>query len=359
MLAKATASGKKYTYFIGIDISRNELDFAVFKNKEFLFHQETRNRSAAINLFIKELRALPGFKLSKALFCMEQTGMYGNYLLQSLYKAKADIVVENPVRIKNSMGLVRNKDDRIDAIRIGQYTIKYLDDLKLWEPRRPVLVQLANLFSTRTRLLAMSTALKLPLKEQSDFYRPDLQRETVKACKKSIAALQEDFEALEEAIKELINSDARLKRLNQLVTSVHSIGPVTAIQMILCTNEFRDITDPRKFACYAGVAPFKKESGRINGRAKISHAANKRIKSLLHICSMSTLRSDNEFKKYFERKTKIEGKPGMAVINAIRNKLILRIFACVNQDRMYIRDYKRSNEIIADELIDASSLKTY
>src|ERR1700748_189207 len=125
------AAGKKYTYFIGINISRNELDFAVFKNKEFLFHRETGNRSHEITAFVKELRKEPGFKLSKALFCMEQTGMYCNYLVQSLHKLKADIVVENPIRIKNSMGLVRNKDDRIDAIRIGQYMIKYLDDLRL------------------------------------------------------------------------------------------------------------------------------------------------------------------------------------------------------------------------------------
>jgi transposase len=131
MLAKATAAGKKYTHFIGIDVSKSELDYAVFKSKEFLFHKEGANRSHEITAFVKELRQLPGFKLSKALFCMEQTGIYCNYLLHSLSRLKANIVVENPVKIKNSMGLVRNKDDKIDAIRIGQYTIKYLDELRL------------------------------------------------------------------------------------------------------------------------------------------------------------------------------------------------------------------------------------
>jgi transposase len=216
-----------------------------------------------------------------------------------------------------------------------------------------VVLQLANLFATRNRLLGLSTALKLPLQEQSNFYKPDLQHVNVQSCKRSLIALKEDLSAIDQAIEELINSDERLKRLKQLITSVPCVGPVTATHMIICTNEFKDITDPRKFACYAGVAPFKKESGRITGRAKVSHAANKKTKSLLHICSMAALRSDKEFQNYFERKTKIEGKPGMAVVNAMRNKLILRIFACVNQDRLFIRDYIRLKGVIAGELIDA------
>ncbi|HEX9827742.1 MAG TPA: IS110 family transposase, partial [Flavobacteriaceae bacterium] len=34
-----------------------------------------------------------------------------------------------------------------------------------------------------------------------------------------------------------------------------------------------------------------------------------------------------------------EGKNKMSVINAIRNKLVLRIFACVNNNRPYQKKY--------------------
>jgi hypothetical protein len=33
----------KLNYFIGIDISKNELDFAVVKDKKLLFHKEISN----------------------------------------------------------------------------------------------------------------------------------------------------------------------------------------------------------------------------------------------------------------------------------------------------------------------------
>ncbi len=54
--------------------------------------------------------------------------------------------------------------------------------------------------------------------------------------------------------------------------------------------------------------------------------------------ALGTIRRDGELKKYFERKV-AEGKNKMSVINAIRNKLIHRIFACVMQNRKYEKNY--------------------
>ncbi|MBX9853605.1 MAG: IS110 family transposase [Cytophagaceae bacterium] len=39
------------------------------------------------------------------------------------------------------------------------------------------------------------------------------------------------------------------------------IGPLTATQIIITPNEFKDITQGKKFACYSGVAPFEHSSG--------------------------------------------------------------------------------------------------
>jgi hypothetical protein len=44
-------------------------------------------------------------------------------------------------------------------------------------------------------------------------------------------------------------------------------------------------------------------------------------------------------KIYYERKRE-EGKPAMVILNAIRNKLISRVFACVRQGRKYTDEYK-------------------
>lgn len=55
----------EYNYFVGIDVSKNKLDFAVMCGKRFLFHKEINNTPEAILAFIKELLQLPGFALTR------------------------------------------------------------------------------------------------------------------------------------------------------------------------------------------------------------------------------------------------------------------------------------------------------
>lgn len=107
----------EFEFFIGIDVSKNELDFAVQQGKHFLFHREVANEPQAILAFIKELSSLPGFRLTHAVFCMEHTGIYNNHLLQVLYKKKAGICLESATQIRNSLGNIRGKNDRIDSHR--------------------------------------------------------------------------------------------------------------------------------------------------------------------------------------------------------------------------------------------------
>ena len=52
--------------------------------------------------------------------------------------------------------------------------------------------------------------------------------------------------------------------------------------------------------------------------------------------AISAIRHDRELKAYFDRKVK-EGKNKMSVINAIRNKLISRVFATVNRGTPYMQ----------------------
>lgn len=83
MIDTEKVTAKKFTYFIGIDVSRNELDYGVMQDKQFLFHRETKNDPIEIRSFIQELKALPKFTISKSVFCMEHTGIYCNHLLNA------------------------------------------------------------------------------------------------------------------------------------------------------------------------------------------------------------------------------------------------------------------------------------
>jgi transposase len=65
-----------------------------------------------------------------------------------------------------------------------------------------------------------------------------------------------------------------------------------------------------------------------------------KLKTLLHLCAMSAIQNDSEMKTYFERKL-LEGKNKMNIINAVRNKLVHRVFEVIRDNRFYQDNYKR------------------
>jgi transposase len=332
----------EFEFFIGIDVSKNELDFAVCQGRDLLFHKEILNEPGSINTMIKELSGLPGFSINKAVFCMEHTGIYNNHALSCLYKKKAHICLEAASQIKNTQGNIRGKNDKIDAIRIAGYAYKEREALRLWQPKRELIQQLSHLAATRLRLITVKKQLKAPLKEHGVFSDKKIARQNQLICGHSLKAIDEDLDKADKAIEKLIKADAELTRLFSLVTSVSGIGKVTAVQVIIATNEFKDINNPKKFACYSGVAPFTDDSGKIIKKARVSHMANKKVKTLLHLSAIVAIQYNPDLKLFYQRKVVHEKKNKMSVINAVRNKLILRIFACVNQNRPYEKNYQKS-----------------
>ena len=66
--------------------------------------------------------------------------------------------------------------------------------------------------------------------------------------------------------------------------------------------------------------------------------ANKKLKTLLHMVTLSAINHTTDMKQYYQRK-RAKGKNKMSVINAVRNKPIYKIFTCVNQNRKYENIY--------------------
>jgi len=329
----------EFEFFVGIDVSKNELDFAVQQGKTFLFHREIGNEPESIKAFIKELERQAGFRLDKAIFCMEHTGIYSNHLLSCLHKRKAHVCLESATHIKKSLGNIRGKNDKIDAMRIAEYAYDKREKLRLWAPKREVIQQLASLAAGRSRLIEAKKLLKTPLGEHQAFSTKKIARRSMQLCGHTLKAIDADLDRTEKAIQAIIAADDELRRLFSLTTSVTGIGMVTATQIIIATNEFKDISDPKKFACYSGVAPFTEDSGKIIKKARVSHMANKKVKTLLHLSALVAIQYNTDLKLFYDRKVNIERKNKMSVINAVRNKLILRIFACVNQNRHYEKNY--------------------
>ncbi len=105
---------------------------------------------------------------------------------------------------------------------------------------------------------------------------------------------------------------------------------------IIYTRNFTSITNSKAFASYCGVAPFEHSSGSsIRGRTSVSHHGNKKLKALLNNGAWQAVRFDHEIRGYYDRKV-ADGKHKLSVVNAVKNKMISRVFAVVKRGTPYV-----------------------
>ena len=327
------------SYFLGIDISKKKFDGALTVDGKNFHSVESMNNSKDIRTLFKTLAEKLAISYSQLVVCMEHTGVYCLPLLKFLVENQIKVCLESPIQIKSSQGIVRGKNDKVDARRIAGYAYKNRENLTLWRPQRLVIQKLKALLVTRDRLVKVRTILSVPINECEEFIEESIYKMMGQNCQQSLKALDQDIKKIETAIDQLVKQDLPLKKQYRLATSVTGIGKVTALNMIVSTGEFTRITESKKFACYSGVAPFEHSSGSsIKGRPRVSKMANMTIKTLLTMGAMSAIQHDPFLKNYYHRKVE-EGKNSFNVINAVRNKLITRVFACVKGERMYQKEY--------------------
>lgn len=329
-------------YYIGIDVSKATLDWAVFDGQAIVLQTQSPNSETGIKAALKLLKALPTFTPQTSVSCCQHTGIYNALILSQLTAACFPIWLESSLQIKQAGGLQRGKSDQIDAQRIAEYAFRFRDRLRLWQPPRQLLQDLTSLSALRQRLLLVRSQLQQPIDEQAGFSDPKRQKQLVKNCQASLKAINADLDKVDQQISQLIEADDQLKELFALITSIPGVGMATATEVILATDEFKAITDPKKLACHAGVAPFEYRSGTsVRGKTRVSQHARKRLKSLFHLAAMSAIRVKGELQDYYRRKV-AEGKNKMLVLNAVRNKLIHRIYAVVGRGEKYDKFYPLS-----------------
>jgi len=139
-----------------------------------------------------------------------------------------------------SLGVrIRTADaDKIDAIRLCKYACKESDELKMSKPLNPKLMQLKDLQTSRTRLLSQKNANRTYLKELKKINDKVTQKTLEQVYKTAIKGLEKSIDAIEKLMKKLISDDHTLQKSYDLLLSVPGIGNITAIYLIICTNNF-------------------------------------------------------------------------------------------------------------------------
>lgn len=153
LLSNLTLSYFETRYFLGVDIGKDTFHAALTSDGQIFEDQEVKNSPAAIKQYFQSLQVTHGVKTQQLMVCMEHTGIYCYPLLDYLTKHSVKVCVESAVQIKQSPGMQRGKNDKVDAKRIARYLCKNFSDLKLWAPKREIIQKLKALLVVRDRLI--------------------------------------------------------------------------------------------------------------------------------------------------------------------------------------------------------------
>jgi transposase len=318
--------------YVGIDISKEKVDIRLFDSK---MDGKFDNKPSGF----KKMRSLIEKQVDKdteLLFCFEHTGLYAVPLQVYLEKENVAYHMVSGLQVKRSLGIQRGKNDRVDARRLAEYAQSHREEIKPQKLQSPHLIRLKYLLSMRSRLVRQRAGFMASIKDYKKCLALTNTDVMIHVQQEMIKVLDKQVVKLEKEIRGIIASDTKIQSLFNLATSVKGIGLISATYMIVLTNCFTEFKTWRKFACYAGSAPFEHQSGTsVRGKTRISHYANKQMKAILTNAAKSAIQYSPEIRLYYQKRLK-EGKHKKIVVNIIRNKLISRVFAVVRRGTPYV-----------------------
>lgn len=317
---------------VGVDVSKATLDIC-FKPAGTVMHID--NNLRGFKDWYQELKKWLQPETA-VMVIMEHTGGYSARFESFLRNKCIDYCKIAALQIKRSLGMIRGKNDQVDAQRIAEYGWLRREMLIADQPCLEGIERLRELLSLRSKLVRDRSGYICRVKEMkitADYHKKD---PLLHMQEKLIATLTLNIKMVVQQIDDLINEHSVLKRTSDLLRSIKGVGKIIAAYMISCTDNFRRFTNARKFNCYAGLAPFKIESGTsIRGRARVSRLANKEAKTLLTLAASCAIRCDKELKKYYTKRV-AEGMKKMSCLNIIRSKIVSRIFAVAKRQTPFV-----------------------
>lgn len=270
-----------------------------------------------------------------ALFLMEATGVYHTLLALMLYESKRQVSVCNPLVIKrySQMKLIRAKTDKADARLIRMFGEDNNTDI--WSPNSEEINELKQAhgwlndqIQERTRLLNRQEAHNHQA-QKSDFVE--------KQMKIQLKSLNQQIKECEKHLEVVVKK--HFADLYSRLITIPSIGPKTALELIIVTGGFSRFEDIKSLSAYVGVSPTNHDSGiSVKGKGRIAKMGNGRIRQLLYICSW-TAKACNPSCKDLSTRMLEKGKPAKVINIAIAHKLLRQAFAVAVNNVKYSENY--------------------
>jgi transposase len=270
--------------------------------------------------------------------CMEATGRYGLAAAEYLYSCGFQVSVVNPARIKaySMSKLRRNKTDKADAKLIAEFCEK--EKPSLWSP-------LAAHFQALKDLVYHLEDLQGAKRQESNRMEFQATHPLVNENRRvHILLIEDQIKKVRRAIHAHILAYPDLSHLINLLVSIPGIGEITAAWILTEIRDFREFSNARQLAAYAGLNPKINVSGTsVHGKSRLSKTGNAKLRKALYLPAV-VAKTHNPIINAFCVRLAKRGLCNMEIIGASMRKLLHLAYGVLKNDIPFDPNYL---EIIA------------
>jgi transposase len=289
--------------FVGIDVSKGQLDVAVRPTQK---RWSVANDAGGLAQLVTELQ-----QLDSPLVVLEPTGGYERELVSSLVRAKVCFVVVNARQVRDfakALGKLA-KTDRIDADVLAHFGQAVRP-----EPRRLPDEDTAELDAlvTRRRQLVEFRAAEMARKHLA----PEVVRPSIE---KVIDFLSKQIDDVDGGFRRLLRNTPAWREKDDLLQSIPGIGPIVSCTLLAQLPELGSL-NRKKIAALAGVAPFNNDSGKHGGKRQ-TWGGRANVRSVLYMAAVAGARHNPALKRFYQRLIGLGKAPKVALVACIRKML--------------------------------------
>lgn len=288
--------------FVGIDVSKKQLDVAVFPKGAAW---STLNEDASHQGLVKALT-----RLRPALVVLEATGGYETAVAFALIEAGLPVAVVNPRQVRDFAKATGRlaKTDRLDAQILAQFASAVRPPVSL--PQEKAAQELAALVARRRQLVDLLTAEKNRLQTAHPSLRAHI--------RKLNDILKASIQELDSQLRQRVETVPAWQEKAELLKTAPGIGAVSAVTLIAQLPELGTL-NRREIAALVGVAPFNCDSGQHRGKRKV-WGGRSTIRAALYMSTITATRYNPALKLFYQR-LRAAGKPAKVALTACMRKL--------------------------------------
>jgi transposase len=329
---------KVLKYAVGLDIAKDKFDacLALIDETQKVTIKSSKSSIANSGKGFRELLSWTGKHLSPDLpviFSMEATGIYYEQLAWFLFQQGYKVSVLVPHKAKyyiRSLG-IKSKDDKADAKGLAMMAAQ--QSLKEWRPISNQLYQLRQLTRFGQQLQNTRTMLRNQLQTIAC---GRLENDAVtESLKDMIKVIEQQIKQIESAIEKAVKEDPVLWERVENINTLKGLGIISIATVIAETDGFALFENQAQLVCYSGYDVVRNQSGKREGKSKISKMGNSHIRRILFMPAFSVVRYQvKPFIDLYERvynRTMIKMKAYVAV----QRKLLIMIYTLWKKNEKY------------------------